>query len=49
VPPANLTPQLIVEVIREVAFYYFSQLAASGACDSRWTNIAPVFSHQLMG
>ena len=26
-PSAELTPQLIVEVIRDVAFHYFPQLA----------------------
>jgi phospholipase C len=33
-PSAELTPQLIVEVIREVAFQYFPQLAPGGAGDS---------------
>ena len=34
-PSADLTPQLIVEVIRDVAFHYFPQLAPGGAGDSR--------------
>jgi len=34
-PSAELTPQLIVEVIRDVAFHYFPQLAPPGAGDSR--------------
>ena len=33
-PSAELTPQLIVEVIRDVAFHYFPQLAPGGAGDS---------------
>jgi phospholipase C len=33
-PSAELTPQLIVEVIRDVAFDYFPQLALGGAGDS---------------
>ena len=33
-PSAALTPQLIVEVIRDVAFHYFPQLAPGGADDS---------------
>ena len=33
-PSAELTPQLIVEVIRDVAFHYFPQLAPPGAGDS---------------
>ena len=33
-PSAELTPQLIVEVIRDVAFHYFPQLAPGGASDS---------------
>ena len=32
-PSAELTPQLIVEVIRDVAFHYFPQLAPSSAGD----------------
>jgi phospholipase C len=34
-PSAELTPQLVVEVIREVAFHYFPRLAPGGAGDSR--------------
>jgi len=30
-PSAELTPQLIVEVIRDVAFHYFPRLAPGGA------------------
>ena len=30
-PSAELTPQLVVEVIRDVAFHYFPQLAPGGA------------------
>ena len=33
-PSAELTPQLIVEVIRDVAFHYFPRLAPGGAGDS---------------
>ena len=33
-PSAELTPQLIVEVIRDVAFHYFPQLTPGGASDS---------------
>jgi hypothetical protein len=33
-PSAALTPQLIVEVIRDIAFHYFPQLAPGGAGDS---------------
>ena len=33
-PSAELTPELIVEVIRDVAFHYFPQLAPPGAGDS---------------
>jgi hypothetical protein len=33
-PSAELTPELIVEVIRDVAFHYFPQLAPPGADDS---------------
>ena len=32
-PSAELTPQLIVEVIRDVAFHYFPRLAPGSACD----------------
>jgi hypothetical protein len=34
-PSAELTPQVIVEVIRDVAFHYFPQLAPGGAGDRR--------------
>ena len=33
-PSAELTPRLIVEVVRDVAFHYFPQLAPGGAGDS---------------
>jgi hypothetical protein len=33
-PSAELTPQLIVEVVRDVAFHYFPQLAPGDAGDS---------------
>jgi hypothetical protein len=33
-PSAELTPQLIVETIRDAAFHYFPQLAPGGARDS---------------
>ena len=33
-PSAELTPQIIVELIRDVAFHYFPQLAPGGASDS---------------
>ena len=33
-PSAELTPQLIIEVIRDVAFHYFPQLAPGSAGDS---------------
>jgi hypothetical protein len=33
-PSAELTPQLIVEVIRDAAFHYFPQLAPGDAGDS---------------
>lgn len=33
-PSAELTPPLIVEVIRDVAFHYFPQLAPADAGDS---------------
>jgi hypothetical protein len=32
-PSAELTPQLIVEVIRDVAFHYFPRLAPTSAGD----------------
>ncbi|HLM89784.1 MAG TPA: hypothetical protein VK284_12285 [Streptosporangiaceae bacterium] len=32
-PSAKTTPQLIVEVIRDVAFHYFPRLAPGGASD----------------
>jgi len=34
-PSAELTPQLIVEVIRDVAFYYFPRLAPASAGDGQ--------------
>ena len=33
-PAAELTPQLIVEVIRDVAFHYFPRLAPADTGDS---------------
>jgi hypothetical protein len=33
-PSTELTPQLIVEIIRDIAFNYFPQLAPGGAGDS---------------
>jgi hypothetical protein len=33
-PSADLTPQLIVEVIRDVAFHYFPRLAPARAGDA---------------